>query len=454
VGGGWGGGGGGGGAPPPRGRVRGQVRRRASMPDTGHQAPARARGLTHTRRAQAPWSGRCSAGCCTRGARAGRACCLLLSWRWTLPGRWHTCTRPTAWCAPARGRRPSTRRPAAPAGGARALARRWPPCRARGGPSAGRRSAGASLRMHCSKAPGPHRRGPASLRLAGTACGDRARPPTPGAWEGAGRRRLRTHLRRPRRCTATSRPATCCSRGGAPSARWARAGCGPRRAPRSMQRPAGSAPPCLRGGSAGRGAEPAPRGCPACSHTPAAWPYVCARGRGALACGRAQHRVFLRGGALARLGRLQQRPWGPAQQAGARGLLRAHAPAARPCSQVADFGCAQRAVANRITVEPGRRGALAYQAPEVLERGELTPATDCYAFGVLLWEMLAAQARPDGRGACLGSPHAPLWRGRPAPGARPQRRRCCSAPEGRRFKVGCCARAGRCGTRRPAAAVR
>jgi len=251
------------------------------MPDTGHQAPARARGLTHTRRAQAPWSGRCSAGCCTRGARAGRACCLLLCWRWTLPGRWHTCTRPTAWCAPARGRRPSTRRPAAPAGGARALARRWPPCRARGGPSAGRRSAGASLRMHCSKAPGPHRRGPASRRLAGTACGDRARPPTPGAGEGAGRRRLSVQPRRPRRCTATSRPATCCSRGGAPSVRWARAGCGPRRAPRSMQRPAGSAFPCLPGGSAGRGAEPAHRGCPACSRTPAAWPRVCARGRGA-----------------------------------------------------------------------------------------------------------------------------------------------------------------------------
>ncbi len=172
------------------------------------------------------------------------------------------------------------------------------------------------------------------------------------------------------------------------------------------------------------------------------------------ACGRAQPCVLLRRGALARPGRLRRRPQGPAQQAGARGLLRAHAPAARPRSQVANFGCAQRAVATRTIVEPGRRGALAYQAPEVLERGVLTPAADCYAFGVLLWEMLAAQARPDGRGACLGSPHAPLWRGRPAPGARPQRRRCCSAPEGRRFKVGCCARAGRCGTRRPAAAVR
>jgi hypothetical protein len=70
----------------------------------------------------------------------------------------------------------------------------------------------------------------------------------------------------------------------------------------------------------------------------------------------------------------------------------------RLCSQVADFGCTERAVLASVTVETVR-GALAYQAPEVLARGVLSPAADCYAFGVLLWEMLTAQARPGCRGS-------------------------------------------------------
>jgi hypothetical protein len=70
-------------------------------------------------------------------------------------------------------------------------------------------------------------------------------------------------------------------------------------------------------------------------------------------------------------------------------------PTARLCSQVADFGCTQRAVLASVIVKPGRRGALTYQAPEVLARCVLSPAADCYAFGVLLWEMLTAQARPE-----------------------------------------------------------
>jgi serine/threonine protein kinase len=55
-----------------------------------------------------------------------------------------------------------------------------------------------------------------------------------------------------------------------------------------------------------------------------------------------------------------------------------------------------------VTVEPGRRGTLAYQAPELLARGVLSPTADCYAFGVLLWEMLTAQARPGCLGLCAG----------------------------------------------------
>jgi len=65
---------------------------------------------------------------------------------------------------------------------------------------------------------------------------------------------------------------------------------------------------------------------------------------------------------------------------------------------VADFGCTQRAALASVTVETVR-GALAYQAPEVLARRVLSPAADCYAFGVLLWEMLTAQARPGCRGS-------------------------------------------------------
>ncbi len=63
---------------------------------------------------------------------------------------------------------------------------------------------------------------------------------------------------------------------------------------------------------------------------------------------------------------------------------------------MADFGCVQNAPAKGLQANPLQRGALAYQPPELLERGVLSPAADCYAFGVLLWEMLTAQARPSG----------------------------------------------------------
>ncbi len=67
--------------------------------------------------------------------------------------------------------------------------------------------------------------------------------------------------------------------------------------------------------------------------------------------------------------------------------------------QVADFGCAHVAPPPGVEGKQLRRGTLAYQPPELLERGVGSPAGDCYAFGVLLWEMLTAQARP-------GLPHS------------------------------------------------
>lgn len=38
-----------------------------------------------------------------------------------------------------------------------------------------------------------------------------------------------------------------------------------------------------------------------------------------------------------------------------------------------------------------RLGALAYQAPEVLQEGRLSRAADTYSFGCVLWEMLAGR---------------------------------------------------------------
>jgi hypothetical protein len=70
----------------------------------------------------------------------------------------------------------------------------------------------------------------------------------------------------------------------------------------------------------------------------------------------------------------------------------------------------ENAAPSGVTVEPGRRGAVRYQAPEVLARGVISPAADSYAFGVLLWEMLTAQARPESQGivhGCAGLPPAP-----------------------------------------------
>jgi len=66
----------------------------------------------------------------------------------------------------------------------------------------------------------------------------------------------------------------------------------------------------------------------------------------------------------------------------------------RLAGQVADFGCAHLAPAPGVEARQLRRGTLAYQPPELLEGGVGSTAADCYAFGVLLWEMLTAQARP------------------------------------------------------------
>lgn len=53
-----------------------------------------------------------------------------------------------------------------------------------------------------------------------------------------------------------------------------------------------------------------------------------------------------------------------------------------------DFGIARAAGQTRITKEGNIKGKLAYMAPEQLEGAPLSQASDLYACGVLLWELL------------------------------------------------------------------
>ena len=71
-----------------------------------------------------------------------------------------------------------------------------------------------------------------------------------------------------------------------------------------------------------------------------------------------------------------------------------HAPAAAArAAQVADFGLCMLLPGSGASAATTQRGTLAYQPPELLAADTVSLATDCYAFGVLLWEMLTAQAR-------------------------------------------------------------
>ncbi|HEX2674014.1 MAG TPA: serine/threonine-protein kinase, partial [Polyangiaceae bacterium] len=60
-------------------------------------------------------------------------------------------------------------------------------------------------------------------------------------------------------------------------------------------------------------------------------------------------------------------------------------------TRVADFGIAMAAGRSHQTRDGAVKGKLSYMAPEQIERGDLTAATDVFAISVVLWELLAGQ---------------------------------------------------------------
>ncbi|CAN5803017.1 hypothetical protein BH09MYX1_BH09MYX1_60990 [soil metagenome] len=60
-------------------------------------------------------------------------------------------------------------------------------------------------------------------------------------------------------------------------------------------------------------------------------------------------------------------------------------------ARILDFGIAKAAGRLRVTVDGAIRGKLSYMAPEQLLGGELGRATDIFAAGVILWELLVGK---------------------------------------------------------------
>jgi len=66
--------------------------------------------------------------------------------------------------------------------------------------------------------------------------------------------------------------------------------------------------------------------------------------------------------------------------------------------KLADFGIARAAINLHETRTGKGKGTLAYMAPEQLEGGAVSPATDLYALGVVLFEMVAGKRLYDAAG--------------------------------------------------------
>ncbi len=65
-------------------------------------------------------------------------------------------------------------------------------------------------------------------------------------------------------------------------------------------------------------------------------------------------------------------------------------------ARIADFGIAKASGRSHETRDGTIKGKLAYMAPEQIERGELTSATDVFAISIVLWELLTNRQLFDG----------------------------------------------------------
>ena len=68
----------------------------------------------------------------------------------------------------------------------------------------------------------------------------------------------------------------------------------------------------------------------------------------------------------------------------------AREPTPAPLPQVSDFGLA-RDLDVLSKIETKTTGTVTHMAPEVLAKGVVSKAADCFSFGVLLWEMASGQ---------------------------------------------------------------
>jgi serine/threonine-protein kinase len=61
-------------------------------------------------------------------------------------------------------------------------------------------------------------------------------------------------------------------------------------------------------------------------------------------------------------------------------------------TRIADFGIAKAAGRVQVTRDQSIKGKLAYMAPEQIQQGPVTPATDVFAASIVLWELLTGRA--------------------------------------------------------------